>query len=388
LAADTILRVDLEKLDLSVQDFLSLDRLRASDSGRIVGPKAANLGELRHCFPEATEAGIVIPFGLYFKVVLDQPYKGSGKNVFDWMSAEFRKLGSIPPNSPEELRASEALRAEIYDIIRTTNPEPEFRRRLRAAMNREFGPGFRGGVFVRSDTNVEDLPGFTGAGINLTIPNVVGFDNVMKALAEVWASPFSQRSFAWRRGNIADPEHVYPAVILQRTVPSEKSGVMVTQDLETGDRSVLSIAVNEGVEGAVEGQGAESLRVDIRSGSVRLLSAATAPWRKVSIPTGGVVKQPASGTEEVLSPAEIRKLIAFWKLLPSRFPPIIDGEGKPTAADVEFAFVDGKLFLLQIRPFNESSRAFGSLYLRKIDQASRDRLAAGSVVQMNEVPRP
>jgi hypothetical protein len=385
--AGALIRPDLQKLDLTVREFLSLDRLRASDSGRIVGPKAAKLGELRHAFPEATEPGVAIPFGLYREAVLDKPHPGSGKTVFEWMAGEFRKLEALPQGSPQEQQAAESLRAEIYDIVRTTDPGPDFRRRLREAMDREFGAGFRGGVFVRSDTNVEDLPGFTGAGINLTLPNVVGFENVMKALGEVWASPFSPRSFAWRRGHMTGPEHVYPAVLLLRTVPSEKSGVMVTQDLDTGDRSVLSVAVNEGAQGAVDGQAAETLRVDTRDGSVRLLAAATAPWRLVSVPTGGVVQQPTTGTEELLLPAEIAQLVAFWKALPTHFPPILDGEGQPTAADVEFAFVDGKLFLLQIRPFNESARARGNAYLRQLDQGHRARLT-GSTVRMSEVPTP
>jgi hypothetical protein len=385
--AGVLIRPDLRKLDLSVRDFLSLDDLRASDSGRIVGPKAAKLGELRHAFPDATVPGVAIPFGLYREAVLDRPHARSGKTVFEWMSGEFRRIEAMPPGSAEEHEASEALRAEIYDIVRTCDPGPEFRRRLREAMDREFGATFHGGVFVRSDTNVEDLPGFTGAGINLTLPNVVGFENVMKALAQVWASPFSPRSFAWRRGNMTGPEHVYPAVLLLRTVPSEKSGVMVTQDLDTGDRTILSVAVNEGAQGAVDGQAAEMLRVDTREGSTRLLAAATAPRRIVSVPTGGIVEQRTTGAEEVLLPGEVQQLVAFWKALPTRFPPIVDGEGQPTAADVEFAFVEGRLYLLQIRPFNESARARGNAYLRQLDQAQGARLAT-TAVAMGEPPKP
>jgi hypothetical protein len=385
--AGVLIEPDLEKLDLSVRDFLSLDRLRAGDSGRVVGPKAAKLGELRHHFPDATVPGVAIPFGLYREAVLDKTHPPSGKTVFEWMSGEFRRLEALPPGSAQEHQASEVLRAEIYDLVRTTDPGPEFRRRLKEAMDREFGADFHGGVFVRSDTNVEDLPGFTGAGINLTIPNVVGFDNVMKALAEVWASPFSSRSFAWRRGNMTGPEHVYPAVLLLRTVPSEKSGVMVTQDLDTGDREVLSVAVNEGAQGAVEGQAAEMLRVDTRDGSVRLLAAATAPWRQVPVPTGGIVKARTTGAEEVLQPGEIAQLVAFWKALPARFPPILDGEGKPTAADVEFAFVDGRLYLLQIRPFNESARARENAYLRQLDEQQAGHRTAAAV-RMSEAPVP
>ena len=385
--AGVAIRPDLEKLDLSVRDFLSLDDLRASDSGRVVGPKAAKLGELRRAFPDATVPGVAIPFGLYREAVLDRPHARSGKSVFEWMSAEFRRIEAMPQGSPEEQAASEALRAEIYDLVRTCDPGPDFRRRLKEAMDREFGATFRGGVFVRSDTNVEDLPGFTGAGINLTLPNVVGFENVMKALAQVWASPFSPRSFAWRRGNMTGPEHVYPAVLLLRTVPSEKSGVMVTQDLDTGDRTVLSIAVNEGAQGAVEGQAAEMLRADTASGETRLLAAATAPRRIVCVPTGGVVEQETTGSEEVLRPGEIEQLVAFWRALPSRFPPILDGEGQPTAADVEFAFVDGRLYLLQIRPFNESARARGNAFLQGLDRVQAARLS-GTSVSMAEAPRP
>ena len=55
---------------------------------------------------------------------------------------------------------------------------------------------------MRSDTNVEDLAGFTGAGLNLTLPNVVGFDNLVRAISQVWASPFTARAFAWRQSHI------------------------------------------------------------------------------------------------------------------------------------------------------------------------------------------
>jgi len=54
---------------------------------------------------------------------------------------------------------------------------------------------------------------------------------------------------------------------------------------------------------------------------------------------------------------------------------------------VEFAFVGGKLFLLQIRPFNESARARGNAFLRRLDAGHRDRLS-GSSVRMSEVPAP
>ena len=69
---------------------------------------------------------------------------------------------------------------------------------MRARLKQEFVTGgIFHGVFVRSDTNAEDLPQFTGAGLNLTVPNVVGAGEIEQALKDVWASPFSERAYDW-----------------------------------------------------------------------------------------------------------------------------------------------------------------------------------------------
>jgi hypothetical protein len=183
-----------------------------------------------------------------------------------------------------------------------------------------------------------------------------------------------------------DPENVYPAVLLLETVPAEKSGVLVTQSLELGDRAMLSVAVNEGMGGAVEGQAAESLRIDTRDLRVRVLATATAPWRSAPRPEGGVARLRSSGSETLLQPDEIRKLVQFAKELPARFPAIVDDEGHPAAADVEFAFVGGELELLQIRPFLESRRARASSLLTRMDEGLRASFARK--VPLQAVPAP
>ena len=375
---------DLKKLDLSKRDFVNLDELRASDSGRIVGPKAAKLGELKSRFPDRVAPGVGIPFGLYRATVLDRPYRNSGRTVYQWMVESFRKLESMPAGSREAAEFSEKLRAEIYSIVSSTDPGPQFRARLRDAMAKTFGPGFKGGVFVRSDTNVEDLPGFTGAGLNLTLFNIVGFENLVKAISEVWASPYTPRAWAWRQSHMKGPEHVYPAVLLMQTVPSDISGVMITQDVDTGNPGVLSVAVNEGVGGAVEGQAAESVRIDRKSGTARLMATATAPRRMMPQATGGIAKVPVSGADTLLKANEVKQLIAFADQIPKQFPQLGE-DGKPVAADVEFAFVNGKLGLLQIRPFNESREARGANHLIQMDKALEANL--NKTVSMREAVR-
>src|SRR6185295_7428408 len=98
----------------------------------------------------------------------------------------------------------------------------------------------------------------------------------------------------------------------------------ITANVDNGDRTQLSIAVNEGVGGAVEGQAAESVRVARGNGALQLLSTATAPTRHAPQPQGGVAELPASGADTLLQPDEVRQLIDFADALPQKFPPIVD----------------------------------------------------------------
>ncbi len=381
---EVVIRPDLGKLDLSVNRFLNLNDLTADDSGRTVGPKAAKLGELRRHFPEAVSPGVAIPFGVFRETVLDQPYRDTGQTVFEWMVKNYRHIEGLPAGSKQRRETTEQFRAELHDLILQAKLDDSLRQQLRTAMEEAFGSLDGLGVFVRSDTNVEDLAGFTGAGLNLTLPNVVGFDNVVDAIPRVWASPFTARAYAWRQSHMESPENVYPAVLLLKSVPNDKSGVMVTQDIDTGDRGVLSVAVNEGVGGAVDGQSAESLRIDTRDGTVRVLAMATAPWRRNPSLSGGVDKLPVSGRESVLQPAEIEQLIQFARELPQRFPPITDDQGNIAPADIEFGFLDGKLHLFQLRPFLESRKARGSDYLARMDESLEGGM--DKIVDMQGIP--
>ncbi len=368
--SDLLIHPDLNKLDLDRKDFIALSSLRADDSGRSVGPKAAKLGELRHHFPEAVADGLAIPFGV-FDQLLSQAYGETGLSVFQWMVQQYRRMDALPRGSEAYTNAMEGFRQQLQSWIENADPGDDFRISLRAAMEEVFGREGTYGVFVRSDTNVEDLPGFTGAGLNLTVANVVGFDNVLKAISRVWASPFTQRAYAWRQSRMARPEYVYPAVLLMRSVAVDKSGVLVTQDIESGDSGWFSVAVNEGVGGAVDGQAAESLRVHLNSGEVKLLAQATATSKKIINPLGGIEKLPVSDNEHILNNREIAVLIDFIKGLPERFPAIVDADGKPTPADIEFGFIDNKLVLFQIRPFLDSRRAHTNSYLRSLDSDMR-----------------
>jgi len=368
----TRIEPDLVKLNLTDRRLYRLGELRATDSGRVCGPKAANLGELKHFFPEAVTDGIVIPFGV-FRAILDQAIEPGGPPAFEWMQAQYRRIQALQSRPQEQEQAAGRYLETVRNWISGIDPGIAFRTRLDAALAETFGPDGSYGVFVRSDTNVEDLPGFTGAGLNKTIPHVVGRENILKAILEVWASPFSARAFRWRQAFMETPEHVYVSVLLMKSVPSEKSGVMVTADVDSGEPGWLSIAVNEGVGGAVAGQGAEELRYHLESGRLRLLSQATEPRKRVLSDSGGIEKVPASGSEAVLTSAEIAELVAFAREVPRRFPQILNARGEAVPADIEFGFYGDRLALFQIRPFLESDRARKNLYLNQMDRSLREK---------------
>ena len=378
-----VIRPDLDKLDLSVQHLLPLEDLRASDSGRTVGPKAAKLGELHHHYPGKVSRGVAIPFGVFRQEVFERPHPDGG-TVWDWMVAQYRALEAMDPDDPQRAVATEQFRAELYEIVLNTRLSPELQAELRQALANAFGDSPAPGVFVRSDTNVEDLAGFTGAGLNLTLPNVVGFDALVAAIPRVWASPFTARAFAWRQSHMENPEHVYTSILLLESVPSDKSGVMVTQDIDTGNREVISVAVNEGLGGAVDGQAAESLRIALDGSFVRVLATATAPEMRRPDPAGGLQFLPSSGSDTTLSENEIEQLIEFASDLPATFPAIVDDDGNPAPADVEFGFLDGDLRLFQLRPFLESKSASGIAYLQQMEARLDD--ASQIEVDMNQVP--
>ncbi len=370
--AGVVIRPDLDKLDLGVSEFLPLDDLRASDSGRTVGPKAAKLGELRKHYPGRVSRGVAIPFGMFRQQALEQKRPGHDGTVWDWMVERYAAFDAMPEGSTRRVQETEAFRAELYDIILNTKLSEVFTGKLKSALADAFGTDELPGLFVRSDTNVEDLAGFTGAGLNLTLPNVVGFDNLLASITEVWASPFTARAFGWRQSHMTSPEHVYTSILLLEAVASDKSGVLVTQDIDSGDPRVISVAVNEGLGGAVDGQAAESLRIALDRAEVKVLATATAPWRRVPDPAGGLMHLPTSGTLNVLKDPEIAQLIDFAKHLPDRFPPITDDQGNPAPADVEFGFLDGKLRLFQLRPFLDSRMTGGIAYLREMDRHLKD----------------
>ena len=84
------------------------------------------------------------------------------------------------------------------------------------------------GVFVRSSSNSEDLPRFSGAGLYTTVPNVTRHHALAEAVKTVWASVFNPEAWEARRWSRVPHDKVVMGVFVQRAVDARAAGVMST----------------------------------------------------------------------------------------------------------------------------------------------------------------
>lgn len=341
--------LNTERLQLDRLAPLPLTELRAEHSGVYVGPKAANLGQLSAYFPGRVSRGVALPFGMFSRHV-NRPFDAE-RTVLEELEAAYRHAAELRQAGRAEAEVDQFMFGELARVRKAILELPwlpDVRQMIVDSVRATFGPDLSGGLFVRSDTNVEDLPQFSGAGLNLTVPHQRTLDGVLTSIKRVWTSPFSERAYLWRKQILEDQGRIYPSVLLLESVHSEKSGVLITSGLQSGGADDLTIVTAEGVGGAVEGEDAETIVVD-SAGAVRLLSQAKAPSRRVLVDrgAGGVEWIAAHTPDYLLTKPEIdqlRQVVVEWK---ERFAP---GDASQVW-DIEFGFVGGKLWLFQIRPF-------------------------------------
>lgn len=343
-------QLNTSRLRLDRTQPIPLRELRADQSGVFVGPKAANLGQLAFYFPDHVSRGVALPFGMFYQHA-NRPF-GSQQSVLQELANAYREAARMRARGRAETEIDEYMFG-VLARVRTAILElpwlPEVRGAIVDALRTTFNDDVSGGVFIRSDTNVEDLPQFSGAGLNLTVPHQRTVEDILTSIKRVWTSPFSERAYLWRKQILEEQGQIYPSVLLLESVPSDKSGVLITSGLQFGSRDDLTIATAEGVGGAVEGEDAETVVVDAQSGAVTLLSQAKAPFRRILVTTGagGGRMVAARRPDELLRPSDVRQLeevVASWKRR-------LTGDDRGQVWDIEFGFTGDKLWLFQIRPF-------------------------------------
>ena len=393
------LHIDVDRLDVRSADIIDLRSMRRKDSGVRGGPKASFLGELKYHFPKKVARGIVVPFGAYYAhykaapvaippKLAKQGIARQGEPLHEFVERTYATFfGEMIPKEKNEKKLEAWIRPRLTIMRYSLESHPlskELREGIRKGLAAndlllENDPEQTVGLFVRSDTNVEDLENFNGAGLNLTLFNRRSLDDVYSALKEVWASPFTYRSFSWRQTLIDEPLWVLPSVVILESVPNTKSGVLVTAGLDGTDSTKMLIATSEGVGGAVDGTPAETLVWS--EDDVELVSMFKSPYRRLLQPDGGSKIVASTDKAYVLSKENLSELVSTAKRIRSEFKPSKDSEGRPRPWDIEFGFSDDQLWLFQTRPFigNESMKnmpAIAHYEIERSDLGERVSLAA------------
>lgn len=219
---------------------------------------------------------------------------------------------------------------------------------------------------VRSSATAEDLPDASFAGQQETFLNIVGLENIMHAIKEVFASLYNDRAISYRVHKGFIHADVALSAGIQRMVRSDKgaAGVMFTLDTESGFRDAVFVTSSYGlgetvVQGAVNpdefyvhkpmlAAGKKAVvRRNLGSKMIKMTFAAEKVAGKSTI------------TEEVeeslrhqfsINDEEVMELARYAMIIEKHY-------GRPM--DIEWGKdgVDGKLYILQARPETVQSQA-------------------------------
>ena len=102
-------------------------------------------------------------------------------------------------------------------------------------------------VAVRSSATAEDLPDASFAGQQDTYLWIVGEGNALHKVRECWASLYTARAITYRLANAIPDAGLSMAVAVQKMVNSRSSGVAMTLDPQTGDRTKIVVESSWGL---------------------------------------------------------------------------------------------------------------------------------------------
>ncbi|MDI6806997.1 MAG: phosphoenolpyruvate synthase [Candidatus Aenigmarchaeota archaeon] len=316
----------------------------SKDDLLLVGGKAANLGEM-------VNAGLPVPNA--FVVTVDA-YKEFLKKS-GMKGRIFKILRETDINNPKQL---EENTKKIREIIENSEMPEEIKNEIAEAYKRlsqEFGKEEEY-VIVRSSATAEDRPGASFAGQMLTLLNVKGFEEVVKAIKKCWGSLFTARATFYRVQKGFKHERVLIAIPVQKQMGAlskedylsgkYKAGVGFTVHPATGERDKIVIEASWGQgESVVSGViTPDTYTIDKKSSNVIEKRIGSKEKMRVTKIEGKL--------EEIETPKEMRDVVCLtedelkqlWELALKledhyKFP-----------QDFEWVSENGKIYLVQSRP--------------------------------------
>ncbi|MBI4080512.1 MAG: phosphoenolpyruvate synthase [Candidatus Levybacteria bacterium] len=297
----------------------------------IVGGKGANLGEMtKASFP--VPDGFIVSAQAYFSFLRENNLTTKIKHLLNTVNIEHQEsLRQVSEHVKKIIMhgdMSEELTSEIFKSYRTLGGV------VKDAL-----------VAVRSSATAEDLPTASFAGQQETYLNVQGEANLLQKIKAAWASLFEARAIFYREEKKFNHFKVGIAIVVQKMVASEKSGVMFTIDPVTNEKSKIIIEAIYGLgEMIVQGQvNPDHYDVAKKDDTInrKIIADQRVMLKKVGTQNKQVSIPPSQAKKQKITDSQIKALAQLGKKLEKHyyFP-----------QDVEWAIVKDTIYLVQTRP--------------------------------------
>ena len=358
---------------------IPFEKLRMTDVEQ-VGGKNSSLGEM---ISQLAGSGVRVPGGFATTALAYRDFLAQS-GLDDRINAALDAL------DVDDVNALAACGAQIRRWIMET-PFPTV---LTVAITEQYqrlvaGSAADMSFAVRSSATAEDLPDASFAGQQETFLNIVGLDNILHAIKEVFASLYNDRAISYRVHKGFVHAEVALSAGVQRMVRSDKgsAGVMFTLDTESGFRDAVFVTSSYGlgetvVQGAVNpdefyvhkpmlAAGRKAVvRRNLGSKMIRMTFASekAAGRSVVTEEVPELLRHQFSIDDE-----EVMELARYAMIIEAHY-------GRPM--DIEWGKdgVDGKLYILQARPETVQSQAgAGKVEKFKLKQFSKV-LASGRAI--------
>lgn len=304
----------------------------------IVGGKGANLGEL-------TNAGFPVPEAFVLTTASYDYFIQSAK-LMDKIN---EAISGIDRNSDDSLTEASA---KIRNMFEECEIPDDLKKEIVSRYKILFPKGKKGFVAVRSSATAEDLPDASFAGQQETYLNVVDEADLFDKIRKCWSSLFTARAIAYREKQGFAHEDVKLAVVVQRMVNSEFSGIMFTVDPNSGANQIV-IEAGYGLGEAIVGGEVtpdtyvvDKLKMDILKKRI-----STQTWKYVRGKNGGCEKQdiPKDMVKAQKIPdARVQEIAEIGRQIEIHYE-------KPM--DMEWCIEDDKAYIVQARPITATGNS-------------------------------
>ena len=326
-------------VNLNVKKLAGLREMRKKDS-IVYGSKAANLGEVLN----AKAAGFIVPDG--FTVPFYWYDKFIKDNGIDRIILELIDDNDFVHNPRIRRQKLEELRAQIQN----GKFDDDLKRQIIQKWRTQLGGK---AVFVRSSSNSEDLPNFSGAGLYSSVANVKEDEKLVEAVKKVWASLWKFEAYEARVRNYVSQTDVYMSALIQIGVNMDRGGVMITKDPfdEENENAVYISAVCGHNSPVVDNNGIpEQILFNPKSNSVILMTFSQQENAFTFDESGGL-KETADrcadkSSKRILTDVQSRSLAKTALNIKRIF-------GGKKEQDIEYGFIKGQLYVVQARPYIE-----------------------------------